>query len=130
MPQADPIVRAQRVELVDDDFSTDKRERVAKYIQENWNDDPQITLSKIAEETDTSRQHVKNVLDDHFEDAGRTTTKMTDNQRQPAIPDRENVDPELLRIVISAYRMGCKDCQSDDVEPGITEELLELATLD
>ena len=130
MPQADPIVRAQKVQLVDDHFSTEKRERVANYIKENWNDSDDITLTEIAEETKTSRQHVKNVLEDHFE-RGNGQTNMDHNRSdQTPVPDRDGVDPDMLRVVIDAYRLGVRDGASDEKEPGITDELLELATQD
>lgn len=124
MPRADPIVNANKLELVDDNFATDKRERVAQYIEEHWNDNPDITLTEIGETTGTSRQHVKNVLKDHFEDA---TGNSSNDRTGKAVPARENVDPELLRRVLNAYRIGLRDKETDDVEPGITDELLELA---
>lgn len=130
MPQADPIVRADKVELVNDDFSGDKRRRVVEYIQEHWNNKRDITLTEIANETETSRQHVKNVLEDHFEEVRGQTTMDNNRSDQPVLPDRDGVDPELLSIVISAYRIGVNDGSSDEVEPGITEELIELAIQD
>ena len=127
MPQADPIVRADRVQLINDDFSTDKRERVANYIEQNWNENNGLTLTEIAEETGTSRQHVKNVLADHF----KMVNDMDDNRSpQPAIPERDEVDPVLLQKILTAYRIGCRDASSDDIDQGISEELLELAKLD
>ncbi len=127
MPKADPIVNASKVRLVDDNYSTEKRERVAEYILQHWNQTPDITLTEIANATGTSRQHVKNVLDDHFE-AVNTESKMNDDRtRQPAIPARDGVDPELLKRVLQAYRIGVRDGAADDVEPGMTDELVQLA---
>lgn len=127
MPRADPIVNADKLELVDDNYATEKREKVAKYIEEHWNDNPDITLTEIGEATGTSRQHVRNVIDNHFEDA--TENSMNDST-QKAVPAREDVDPELLRRVLNAYRIGLRDGDTEDVEPGITDELLDLATRD
>jgi len=124
MPQADPIVRAEQLRLVDPDYSTPKRERVAEFIDENWNESRGLTLTEIAEETETSRQHVKNVLEDHFEMVDDMDTG------KPAVPERDGVDAELLRVVLNAYRIGLRDGSSDDVEPGLTDELLELAKRD
>ena len=123
MPRADPIVRAKQVRLVDDEFSTPKRERVAKYIEKHWNESGDLTLTDIAEDTGTSRQHVKNVLSDHFE----MVNEMDSQPDQPAVPERDGVDAELLRVVLNAYRIGLRDGATDDVEPGLTDELLELA---
>jgi len=125
MPQADPIVRAEQVRLIDEDYSTPKRERVAEYIEQHWNESRGLTLTEIAEKTETSRQHVKNVLEDHFE----MVDKMDDTGKT-AVPERDGVDAELLRVVLNAYRIGLRDGASDDVEPGLTDELLELAKRD
>lgn len=125
MPQADPIVRADEVQLVNADFATPKRREVAEYIQENWNRD--ITLTEIAQELDYSRQHVANVLKQHFEIADDQTME-SDRSRKPAVPNRDDIDPELLSVVLNAYRIGVRDASSDDIDEGISDELLELAT--
>lgn len=125
MPQADPIVRADRVQLVDDNFATEKRERVAKFIVDHWNDQDDLTLTEIAEETGTSRQHVKNVLDYHFESADEQSMNQDRSSGAPAL---EGIDSELLQKLLTAYRIGVRDGSSEEVEPGISEELLELAT--
>ena len=130
MPQADPIVRASQVRLVDDNYSTEKRERVAEFIDEHWNENNGLTLTEIANETKTSRQHVKNVLTDHFEMVHEQETMDSNRSQTPPIPDREGIDTELLGKLLTAYRMGCRDVQNDEIEPGISEELLRLATRD
>lgn len=124
MPQADPIVRANRVQLVDDNFATDKRERVAKYIVDHWNGQENLTLTEIANETKTSRQHVKNVLDDHFESADE---QQMNQDKSRAVPARGEIDSVQLQKLLTAYRIGVRDGSSEDIEPGISEELLELA---
>lgn len=121
MPRPDPIVQAKRVELVDDRFPNEKRRRVAEYIDEHWNEADNLTLTEIAGETGTSRQHVKNTLETHFdvvEPAGGDGVGNAVGQS------------ETMELVLRAYRMGYRDGRQDAgfVEPTDSlEELMEEA---
>lgn len=115
MPRPDPIVQAKRVRLVDDSYPTDERRRVAEYIDDNWNDADGITLTEIADATDTSRQHVKNTLQSHF-DIVEGPDMSSNRPRQ----DLGNV----VEIILRAYRMGYRDGQQELEEEGSVDELI------
>lgn len=117
MPRPDPIVRARRVRLVDDEYPNAKRQRVAEYIVEHWNKNDGMQLTDIAEECDVSRQHVKNTLEAHFEIA-----EEEDGDRSPA----SELDSGTLEIVLQAYRLGYLDGQRDKDEIDAREVLREL----
>lgn len=119
MPRPDPIVQADRVELVDDEFSTQKRQRVADYILDNWNDSDEITLTEIAEETATSRQHVKNTLEEHFRSADQGI------ERDGGGLSGE-LDERAIRLVLHAYRLGYRDGRRDARSGGPDDSIAQL----
>lgn len=118
MPQADPIVQAEEVRLVDDDYPSPKREKVAKYIDENWNDEGGLSLTHISEETGTSRQHVKNTLTAHFEAVNPKTNGKADLQL-----DRDGLDADMLELILEAYRKGYQDGRDDEKQSGLAQLL-------
>ena len=109
MPRADPIVRASRVRLVDDDYPNEKRQRVAEYIDEHWNDAGGLQLTDIAEECDVSRQHVKNTLEKHFKE------NVGEEEKIP-FQTVDISERDTLQLVFEAYRMGYRDGARDSVD--------------
>lgn len=121
MSNVDPIVQADTIRLVDDDFPTDKREMVAEYIDEHWNEQRGLSLTEIADETGTSRQHVKNTLEKHFEIADHEPDVGSED-----LLDRDDLDIATIDLVLEAYRKGYQDGRRDETDSKIEDRLRDV----
>lgn len=117
MPQADPIVKSPTVRLVDDSYPTEKRKKVAEYIDEHWNENNGIALTEIANEVEVSRQHVKNTLEDHFE--------IAENEKGEGAADHD-LDASTLELILEAYRRGYRDGRQDEKDVKVNGDIDQL----
>lgn len=105
--------RIERKPNIPESARTSGRDAAADWIEEhaanNWTE---WTFSEIADETDYSRQHIANVVENYFQptDTGPEDSNGTAESVQfDRMPDDSEVPDWVIEKVKNAYRDGMQD---------------------
>lgn len=100
----------QRKKFVASDYRTDERDRAADWFEQEILDKDRwpLNLSQLEEESEWSRQHIKNVLDHYFEVVDEETGAKSEVTGRPVI-DGERVELSVTipgDVEVEAYLRG------------------------
>ena len=102
--------RITRKPTIPDSEQTPMREKAAEWIEEHAADDWQNwTFTKIADETEFSRQHIANTVQTYFQPTDGSSASPT-----KASVSRADAPEWVLEAVKEAYRDGYRDGVEDE----------------